>query len=205
MRRRFVRRSARRRTVAWVPGVTTYDPTSAGERRFRLQTLASVGGTNTWGGAIQVTDDLDLSMHGGEDAVLTRIRGHLFFFRGRRDSGAGFAANAFPLRVVISQSDVLAAGTISPFEYTTSYGLGADNILFETDVIVSSSDPGVAGTGFDAIAWEGRHIDFDVKAKRKLQSDRHVYLWFQTAAPGGTTAMDFSFVGSLRTLIMRSR
>jgi len=207
MRRTFRRSARRRRSVAWIPGVTTFD-TVAGERS-RLITLAalSAAAPNTWAVAVAVTDDTDLSMHGGEDAVLTRIRGTLFFSDGRIDSGAGLAASGFQLRVSVVQTDITPALAVTPFDTTTSAGLGNDNVLWQGHVVVPSTVTTGAGTGADLIDWQGRSLELDVRAKRKLQSDRQVVIWFQTVMPGGggTAGCDFRLRGGLRSLLMRSR
>lgn len=206
MRRRF--KSARRkRSVAWIPGITTFD-TGVAATNSRLVALAALSAAvpNTWGVALAVTDDTDLSMHGGEDAVLTRIRGRLFFSDGRVNSGAGLAASAFQLRVAVTQTDITPALAVTPFDFTTSAGLGNDNILWMDSVLVPSVVTTGAGTNIDTVDWEHFQLDIDVRAKRKLQSDRQVVLWFQSVFNGGTvTAVDFRLRGGLRSLLMRSR
>jgi len=206
MRRRFRRGpGVRRRTVAWVPGVTTFD--QAGNASSRLITLTAfvAPAAGTFATAIALTDDADLSMHGGEDAVLTRIRGKLFFSDGRVNAGAGLAANSFQLRVGVVQTDISPSLAVTPLDLTTSAGLGNDNILWLEDVIVPSTDTSGVGTAMDNIGWDGRHLLVDVKAKRKLQSDRQIVIWFQGVPPAGAIGMDFRLRGGLRSLLMRSR
>lgn len=165
---------------------------------------------NVFGAAIGLTTDADLSMHGGEDAVFTRCRGRLGFTTGRVDSGAGPAATTFLLRVAIVQADTVVTGggtNTMPFEFVSSNGLGQDDILWTSDVIVSGTSVLEAagatvplGTSMDYV------LDVDVKAKRKLQSDRQVFIWFQTVFDDVTvTSADFRLWGSLRILLMRSR
>lgn len=202
MRRRQLR-SAKRRTVAWVPGVSTYD--SASHSRLISLTSLSAAAASTFAASIALTDSADLSLHGGEDAVLTRIRGRLLFSDGRVNAGAGLAANSFQLRVAVVQTDISPALAVTPLDLTSSAGLGNDNILWCLDVIVPSNTTSGVGTGMDAINWDGRYLDLDVKAKRKLQVDRQIVIWFQTMLPGGTTGGDFRLRGGLRTLLMRSR
>lgn len=207
-RRRASGRRSGKRTVSWCDGLSTFDTNAAGERRYRTLALSPVvTGSNTWAAAVGLVVPSDLTEHGGEDAVVTRIRGSLNFFRGRIDTGAGLAANSYPLRVLVVQTDSTRAGLVMPFDYTTSEGLGRDDILLEHDVIVASTDPGATGTGWDAISFDSgvRHLEVDVKAKRKVQVDRQIMIWFQAALNGAVVQADFSITGALRTLLMRPR
>ena len=72
--RRF-RRNVKRRSVSWIDGITTYDATGVSNR---LLSLTALGG-NVWGVSIGLVIASDLPKHGGEDAVVTRIRGRLGF------------------------------------------------------------------------------------------------------------------------------
>lgn len=206
MRRRR-RYAGKRRTVAWIPGPTTFDAgTNASSRLISLTPL--VTGSSIFAASLALTDDTDLSMHGGEDAVLTRVRGRLFFTDGRVNVGAGLAANGFQLRVAVVQTDITPALAVTPLDLTTSAGLGNDNILWHGDVICSSGTTTGVGTGLDALAsaqdgWF--KLEVDVRAKRKLQTDRQVIIWFQTVCAAGATGADFRLRGGLRSLLMRSR
>jgi len=172
-----------------------------------LIALAAIPGfVNLWGVSIGVVLPPDLPMHGGEDAVLTRTVGRLAFMDGRRDAGAGVAAAGYQMRLLIVQSDVLPVGggfAPTPFDFTSSVGMGNDDILFMRDVIVPNVGIGAAGAGYEA-ATGGLEVwtEFDVTAKRKIQEDRGVILWLQTVLPAGTTAADFRMLGGLRSLLM---
>jgi len=193
----------KKRTVSWLEGVTSYDAIAGVSNR--LVSLAVVSG-NVWGANIGVVIPTDLPMHGGEDAVLTRIRGRLGFMDGRKDAGAGMAAFGYQMRVLVVKSDFIpAAGTVSPFDYTSSAGLGNDDILWEADVIAPNQAIGAAGAGYDLLAggYE-RWLDVDVQAKRRVDGDSAILLWFQTVMPAGTTGADFRLIGGLRTLLMSS-
>jgi len=204
-RRRAFGRRAGKRTVAWVDGLSGFD-SGAAERRFRNITFTPVvAGGSTWGAAIVLVNPTDLTEHGGEDAVVTRIRGSLRFLQGRQDSGAGFAAASFPIRVSVVQSDTTRAGLVMPFEFTGSEGLGRDDILWTHDVVVSSVAMNATGTNLEAVSWDGRMLEVDVKARRKVQVDRQILIWFQTVVNAGVTQLDCLFGGSLRTLVMRPR
>jgi len=199
--RRSLRRGRPRRSVSWIDGVSTYDETTGVSNR--LVALAQFPATNVWGASIGLVIASDLPKHGGEDAVVTRIRGRLGFLEGRRDSGAGNAAFGFQLRVVVAQTDFLPAGVVTPWVFTTSVGLGNDDILWFADTVVSPSPVGAAGAGYELVV--GNHIqwlDIDVQAKRKVQEDRLLVLWFQTVHAPGTTGADFRMIGGLRTLLM---
>jgi len=198
--RRFGRRRGKRRSVSWIDGVTTYDETTGVSNR--LEGLNNVAG-NVWGASIGLVIASDLPKHGGEDAVVTRIRGRMFFTEGRRNAGAGLAAFGFQMRVVIAQTDFLPAGTVTPWIFTSSVGLGNDDILFFADTIVSPTAIGAAGAGYENMVGNGEHwLDIDVQAKRKVQEDRLIVLWFQTVMAPGTTGADFRWHGGLRTLLM---
>lgn len=209
MRRRFNRRagSGRRRSVAWIPGFTSFD--NAAGTSNRLLSFAAVPlVTNIWSVAVQLTVDADLSLHGGEDAVLERIRGDLFFMEGRRNAGAGFAAAGFQLRCVIAQVEVETDPAAVTFNHSfiTSNDLGQDRILWAGHTMVSSVAVGAAGAGFDAVGPTApRWLDVDVRAKRKLQSDNVIAAFFQTVFPAGTTAADMRMFGGLRMLLKRPR
>jgi len=205
MSRRFFRGKRKRRTVAWVPGITTYDP--AAGLSNRLIALAALPTTaNLWGVSIGLVLPPDLPMRGGEDAVLTRVVGRLGFMEGRRNAGAGLAAAGFQMRVAIVQSDMVpAAGGFSPsgFDFTSSVGMGNDDIIFAKDVIVPLQAIGATGNGYDLLAggYE-RWLEIDTGAKRKVQEDRGIIVWMQTILPAGTTGADFRMIGGLRTLVM---
>lgn len=202
-RRRGFNRRRSRASVAWIPGVTGYD-VPAGTPSKLLAFSPVVTGVNTWGAAINLTNNTDLSLHGGEDAVFMRARGRLLFWNGQLDGGAGFAAASFPLRVVIVQTDTNDAGTIMPFDFTTSEGLGRDDILFSAEQIVSSANTfndSNPMTSSQYTAW----VDIDCKAKRRIQTDRHIIMWMQTVAAAGTLALQCRFSGGLRMLLKRPR
>jgi len=205
MRRRFGRRLGRKRSVAWLPGISTQDPVAGTHSRL-VAITALAAGAATFGTAIAVTTDADLTLHGGEDAVLTRVRGRFFFTDGRVNAGAGLAANGFQLQVAFLLTDVLPGGGITPLDLTTSAGLGSDALLWTSTVLVSSVATAGVGTGIDTIAsWEPFILDVDVKAKRKVQVNSHVVMWMQVVLPFGTTAADFRLRGAARLLMMRPR
>lgn len=205
MRRRFFR-GKRKRTVSWVAGISSYDPTAGTSSRL-IAMSAVPGFTNLWGVSIGVVLGPDLPIHGGEDAVLTRVVGRLGFLEGRKNAGAGLAAYGFQMRLLIVQSDMIPQGTgfaPSGFDFTSSLGEGNDDILFMRDTAVSATAIGGAGTGFDLTP--GRFtgwVEFDVGAQRKVQEDRGIILWMQTIMPAGPTGVDFRMLGGLRTLIKR--
>jgi len=207
-RRRGFRRSAKR-SVAWVDGISCMDGATASTTRTVTFSQTGFSVATVWGATIGLVVASDLPQHGGEDAVLSRIRGRLLFLGGRRDSGAGFASAAFPFRLVVAQVASTAAGgaTIFSDDFTTSAGLGQDNILYSRDHIWGAPAPGGTGAGFEALnsaseSW----LELDVKARRKVQVNSQIILWFQTLAPSpGTVAIDGQMAGSLRTLLMRPR
>lgn len=201
MRRRNFRGVRRKRSVAWIPGFTTYDTAAGNSSRGVTLTVVRAAVPNTFGAAIQMTTNTDLSLHGGEDAVITRVVGRLYFSDG---TGAVGAATSYQLRVVLCQQDINPDGTTSAVDFTTSDGLGHDSILWLGDVTVPSTNTAGVGTNMDNIEWHGRMLDIDARAKRKLQSDSQLILWFQTVTPAAA-ARAFVVRGGLRMLLTRSR
>lgn len=202
VRRAFGTRRGKR-SVAWIPGFSGAD--DAGGLSARVQAFGGPipGTAHTWGiASTLVVSATDLPMHGGEDAVLERIRGSLQFSKGQRDSGAGFGNWSFALRCIIYQHQTVPAGTFND-EFMSSAGLGADNILWTADTICTA-DGGLDTTGF--VDWDQIwRVDVDVRAKRKLQEDRPIVLAFQTIAPAGTVGLRMTVSGGLRTLMKRPR
>jgi len=202
MRRRRFGGARRKRTVAWVDGVSSY----GAAENSRLMTLTQAGfAGNQWGATTGVVVASDLPLHGGEDAVVTRVVGRLGFMEGRRNAGAGLAATGFQLRLVLAQVPTEGA-TIFSEDFTTSAGMGSDKVLWMRDVVVSSVAIGATGGGYDTVFASGPFwTDFDIKARRKVQADMTIIMWYQTTFPGGTTGADFRLLGGIRTLVMRPR
>lgn len=206
MRRRSFRGARRKRSVAWIPGFDTHDQAAGLNQRVIGLTQLSAAAANTFGAAIAMTDDTDLSLHGGEDAVIERIRGRLFFTDGTLNSGAGNAASSFQVRVVLAVNEITPGGATMPFDFCSSDGLGNDSILWMDDVIVPSTVTTGVGTGMDNVFWTGRAVLVDAKATRRLQSNNQLVLWFQRVVPaGGTVASGFTLRGGLRMLLKRPR
>lgn len=202
-RRRAFGRRGSKRSVAWISGVTGMDPVARADHKL-LALAPLTTGASVQAAAIQLTADTDLSLHGGEDAVIERIRGRLCLYGGSLNSGAGLVAADFFVRVLIVQSDVTPAGFTMPQDFTTSAGLGADDILWMRDVFVPRSTAvGTAGAPFDTLANE--FMEIDVRAKRKLQSDRQLILWVQTQQAGAVIAAQLLYAGGIRMLLKRPR
>jgi len=197
----------RKRSVAWIPGVTGFDIVTPSQTRLITLTQVSVAlFPNVLGAAIGLSTDTDLSLHGGEDAVMTRIVGHLGFTTGRTGTGGGIAAATYLMRCLIAQTDTSTGGaSIMPFEYLTSNGLGNDDIMWFRDIIVpGTSVLEATGAGAPGGTQTDYELDVDVTVKRKLDSNRHVVLWFQTCFNAGAiTQCDFRLYGGLRMLMMR--
>jgi len=204
MRRRFRRFGGKRkRSVSWLAGFSSYDA-GAGTSNRLIALAAIPGSPNVWGASIGLVVPGDLPLHGGEDCVLTRVVGRLGFTDGRKDAGAGFAAFGFQMHVALVQSDFLPGGTVTPWDFTSSVGLGNDDIMFSSDVIVPNAGIGAAGAGYELMVGSyERWLQMDVGVKRKIQEDRCIILWFQTVLPAGTSAADFRILGTLRSLLMR--
>lgn len=206
--RRFGRRAGlRKRTVAWVDGFSSLDTTVPRQLRPVVFAVVNAAVPNTLGVAIQLTVDADLSMHGGEDAVITRIRGRLLLVGGLAGA-AGGAPTSFPVRCLIVKSDITPAGAAFPGDWTTSAGLGRDDVLFMRDVLCSGTTVLGNGTGIatETSTTNGYWFDVDCKAQRKLQQGQHLVLWFQvvnTAAGVGPVSMNVA--GNLRLLMKRPR
>jgi len=207
MRRGRSRFRSKRRTN-WITGLTTYD-TGVAATASRLVTLTTAGFTtgNIWGSAIVLVANTDLPEAGGEDSVCTRVVGRLGFLEGRRDSGAGNAATGFQMRVAVVQgSQIAGTNTILADELVTGVGMGKENILFETDVVVSATARGATGGGFDTAFVSGPFwTDFNVRAKRRVTEDAPILLWFQTCFPTADVNVDFRMFGGLRLLMTHPR
>jgi len=207
MRRNFSRgrRFRRRRSVAWIPGVTGYDlVTPDTTRLIGLTQVSAALYPNVFGAAIGLTTNTDLTLHGGEDAVMTRIVGRLGFTAGRINQGAGLAAATFICRSIVAQTDTTDTGAVMPFEYLSSNGLGNDDIMSFHDFIV----PGTSilentGAAVPLGTQPSYEFDYDVSVKRKVDSNRQIVLWFQTALAGAFVGADFRMYGGLRMLLMR--
>lgn len=199
-RRAFNRRSGKR-SVSWVDGFSTTDDAAGTNVRTVSLTGPIPGTAHTWSAVSELVGAADLTFHGGEDAVLSRIRGTLIFGTARVNSGAGFAAKSFPLQLVCAQH-AKQGGAAFNEEFLTTSGLGRDDILW-TGATWATSDThaGASTWDFDQ-PWR---IEVDVKAKRRVQVDHTIAFYFQTVLPGGTTAADFEVSGFLRTLLMRPR
>lgn len=204
MRRRFGRRHARRRAVSWMPGFSCFDVGAITPGSTRLFAFAGpiAGTAATWGVAVQMVTAADLTLHGGEDAVLTRVRGKLIFMNGRKNAGAGLAPWSFSLRACLAMHSQLPSGAFGD-EFTSSAGLGSDAILWTGETIVSSGNliDSVNALGADQF-WS---LDVDVKAKRRITEDEVPTFFFQAVFPAGTTGADMRIAGGLRTLLMRPR
>lgn len=161
--------------------------------------------------AIRLTVTEDLQSHGGEDCVIERCRGRMLFFNARQNTGATPApiVGGFICRVVLADTEVTdqAAGLVAPDEFLTSEGMGRDTILWYRDVFVTGSS--LLGSGTTGVAeastFQDGWFDIDVRAKRKLQSDRQLVMWFQTVVAGLTANFDFRLIGGLRMLLKRPR
>lgn len=209
MRRRFGRLRGRKRSVAWIPGFSSYDDPNGVSNR--LLTFAAVPNTTTtWAVAVQLTTDADLTLHGGEDAVIERIRGRVVFVEGRKNAGAGLAAYGFQVRLVVAQCEILPAGGAGspPFNqsFVTSADMGNDAILWNSDTVVSPTAIGGAGAGYENMVGNlTQWLDVDIRAKRKLQSNSQIVMFMQSCFPAGTTGADMRFLGGLRMLLKRPR
>lgn len=199
-RRSFGRRFGARRSVGWIPGASFYTPALWETTQAWFNVL---GGTNIWGTATQLTVLEDLQSHGGEDAVLTRITGRILVFAGQVNAGAGLAPADFFYRLLVVQQDNTGGGVLG-IDYTTGAGLGRDSILFFRDGYCSRA------TEVDSVApatslIDSHWVDVEVKAKRKLEENKQVFLWIQSAFPVGTTGVQTRFAGGLRALLKRPR
>jgi len=207
MRRRWAR--SKRRRTSWITGLNTYDTATGTASRLVTLTTAGFTTANIWGSAIVLVANTDLPAAGGEDSVVTRIIGRLGFMDGRRDTGAGFGAFGFQMRVAVTSGAQIAnTNTILADELVTSAGMGKENILFSKDVIVSQTSIGGAGAGFDTTFASGPfwQCDVDIRAKRRVTTDAPILLWFQTVDAGaGLVGKDFRLLGGLRVLMTHPR
>lgn len=212
MRRRRSFGSRRtKRSVGWIDGITAFT-TGGTNLQSRLISMAPLTtGSTTQAAAISVTLTEDLQSHGGEDAVLERIRGRFLLWNARQNVPTSPAAvvGGFVMRVVLAATDVIdpSTSTVAPDLYLDSAGLGRDNILWYRDVLVSGSNlTGTGGTGAaETSTINDFWFDIDVRAKRKLQNDKQIVIWFQTQVAALTPNLDFRMLGGMRTLLKRPR
>lgn len=206
MRRSFSRRpwsGRRKRSVAWIPGLTGLN-TSAPAQAKTLA-FAQIGASNTYGGAIGLTNEEDLKAHGGEDCVLYRMVYDLWFY--------GFTYNEVGpsithARLLFVQEDTNLAGELLAVDYTTSEGIGRDNILHERELHIGSTnlDTSSGAGGWDpAIFSFATRVQGEVKSRRKLQADRQLFLWVQTVRSGALIPTAVTYSGSVRMLLARPR
>jgi len=210
-RRRFRRGFRGKRSVGWITGLSGLQ-SGATNQTSRLISMAPVQtGSVVQAAAIRLVTESDLRDHGGEDAVLERIRGRLLFFNLRQDVGATPApvVGGTFARVVVVQQDVVDEASGGPLgvDYTTPESLGRDNILWTKDVLISGSNTtgfGTTGTP-ESSTINDFWFDIDVVAKRKVQNDREIFIWVQTVIAGLTPNLDFRLAGFVRLLLKRPK
>jgi len=206
MMRRFRRSFARRpkRSVSWIPGFSGASLTAPSQaRNFSMTALSTA--PNVTAAATILVNDADLSMHGGEDAVITRIRGTLWLYGAVWDGAAPAGTWA---RVIVALTDVDPSGNVFPAEYMSAQGLGRDEIMWCQDAFVSNTS--LPGNGTGANTETGTlpmacRVDVDIKARRRLQSDQVPVLWFQCVKSGASGVTTLTVAGSLRMLLRRPR
>jgi len=189
--------------VAWIPGVSGLDPSAPAQAKVLTLTSLSTS-TNTYAAALILVNDADLSMHGGEDAVMTRIRGQLWFYGQTYDTGGPAGTWA---RLVIALSEVDSSGNVFPAAYSDGPGLGRDEIMWERDILVTPATIlcNGSGTGAETTSLYSARIDVDVKAKRRLDSAKVPVLWYQTVKSGAAVPTAVTYAGGLRMLLRRPR
>lgn len=202
--RRPFRRMRRKLSTSWIPGLSGLN-TAAPAQAKTLALTASPAAANSYGAAIILTTSEDLKLHGGEDCTVQRIRGRLWFYGMTYDANPPAGTWA---RVVIAQQDVDPAGNILFLDYTTSVGLGDDNILHTEDLYVSSAtapqDGGTDAPNRSTLPLTTR-IDIDCKARRRLTEEKQLVFWFQTVKSGTAIPTQVTYAGGLRMLLKRPR
>lgn len=187
----------RKRSVNWTPGFSGLDQAGTADSLHSLYTN-TVG--NVYTVAYTLTADSDLQLHGGEDAVVVRMEYELYFFNSTK---ATVTAQDFAGRLVFVQEETTASNAIPPVDYTSSAGLGRDNILHTRDFLLSSV--GAIGNEAHRGAQHANWLRGDIKVKRKLQSGNHIYMVVQTVKSGANVPEGFNVAGHVRTLLMRPR
>jgi len=210
-RRRFRRGGRGKRSVGWITGLSGIQaaPTNQTSRVITMAPL--VTGSTTQAAAIRLVNEEDIRDHGGEDCVLERIRGRLLLFNLRQNVSATPApvVGGTFLRVLVVQQDVDTEATsgLLGVDYTLPESLGRDNILWTKDVLVAGTNvTGVGSTGIsETTTINDFWFDVDVIAKRKVQRDREIIIWFQTNIAALTANLDFRLAGHLRLLLKRPK
>lgn len=194
MRGRRFRRSPRP-SVSWVDGLTGFSQSGSGANVRTFLLTNTTGPANFRSGVIQLTTGTDLSEHGGEDCVFMGARGRLFL--ALQDGAGGYLSQ--PILLTMLLLDINEANNVVSVNTSSSQGLGRDDILWQRTYQGCGFGIGTntanLNTAFDA-------PEIRIKAKRKLQKDRQLFLHMASFIAADRT---LELGGTLRYLMKRPR
>lgn len=195
-KRTFRRGSSRRRQVSWLPAQVS---SNLGQTDRSVVNLVQAPGASGAQVYLPLMASTDLALHGGEDAVLTRVVGSFGLIGGR--ANAAPAAAFITVSIVQKESDAQTATV--PFQNMWNLlDAGKDNVLW-TKVLWCPALPVAVPLIQPYPLW----TDIDVKARRKITEDNFVYLCIGSPGPvGGPPLLDeVTAVWHLRTLMKNPR
>ena len=184
------------------PGVSGLDPTAPAQAKVLTLTSMSTS-TNTYAAALILVNDADLSMHGGEDAVMTRIRGSLWFYgQAYSDTGHPARGRGWSSRCPksIRQETSIPRRTAMARAWAGTRSWERDILVTPATILCNGS-----GTGAETTSLYSARVDVDVKAKRRLDSAKVPVLWYQTVKSGASVPTQVTYAGGLRMLLRRPR
>lgn len=190
--RRTFRRGSKR-SVSWLPGQIA---SNLGQTDRSVTNLISTPGASGGCAFLALVTALDLPLHGGEDAVVTRIVGDIHLIGGR--GGIPIAPVGGFLHVSILQKEVDSqlATTVEQnmFHFLNQ---GKDNVLFDCTLWCPALPVGVP-----LIQPWPISIHIDTGVRRKVQEDNEIFLCFSSAGPIGDSLIDeVTWAGGLRVLL----
>lgn len=207
-------RRARRRTV-WVSGFAfSGGGTEAGTQSSGIATIGMNATVAPFtpgnlrlaplvgdpGAAAYGASNADILLAGGEECVLTRVVGDLWFGNGKDQVGG---AQAGLLRLAICMRSI-AQGSAIGLDLFSSSDLGSEDILWSAQVVVDTNALFGAGITRLSVAFPER-VQFDVKARRRIAEGRTPFLQYQSATTGGLQLKTFDVTGYLRMLLRAPR
>lgn len=196
--RGFARRA--KRSVSWARGISSWDGTVPIQTRLWTFSAGPIAGVRH--SSTLLVDNTDINEHGGEDTVLERVRGRLVFHIGQTDVGA---ALDFHCLFSIVQLDASATGAVNNLDFTSSEGLGFDQILWQQYFYVSRLNLLTSAVTASSLVGQLGVVDVDCKAKRKLTRNRLIYIDISTTNEGAVVVGSCRSAGALRVLLKRPR
>lgn len=207
MRRRFGRRRSFKRQTSWIAGISGFDyGTPAASRSVTFSAITGVDANYRLATA-SITSDTDLQYHGGEGMVVNRIVVDYIFYSMRI---ATDTAATIPCLFLVYQAESELGDPTSFFgqDLISSAGLGSEDVLYTQLVIPSAGTSFTRGSAGDlgtTEAYVDARVRANIKARRRIMRDRHLYWSLATVDDGANVPQDCRFTGFLKTLVTRGR